>query len=113
EKEGTYVNTERRIQRFYEVMPLLGDCRPDWRILTGLAARMGHDWGYTHPSQIMDECAGIAKVFAGVNYERLADWKSLVWPVAKDGTDTPLLYTDTFHMEDGKAKLYPLQWQTP
>src|SRR5699024_3251531 len=46
EKEGTYVNTERRIQRFYEVMPPLGDSRPDWRILTGLAARMGHDWGY-------------------------------------------------------------------
>lgn len=113
EKEGTYVNTERRIQRFHEVMPPLGDSRPDWRILTELAKRMGHDWGYTHPSQIMDECAGIAKVFAGVNYERLDGWKSLVWPVAEDGTDTPLLYTDKFHMPGGKAKLYPLKWQPP
>ena len=41
EKEGTFTNTERRIQRFYEVMPPLGDSRPDWRILTELAA--AHD----------------------------------------------------------------------
>jgi formate dehydrogenase major subunit len=113
EKEGTYVNTERRIQRFYQVMPPLGDSRPDWRILTDLAKRMGYDWGYTHPSQIMDEVAGICETFAGVDYERLAGWKSLHWPVAKDGTDTPLLYTDRFNMEGGKAVLYPLQWQPP
>ena len=113
EKEGTFVNTERRIQRFYEVMPPLGDSRPDWRILTELAARMGHDWRYTHPSQIMDECAGICETFAGVNYERLEGFKSLVWPVKEDGTDTPLLYTDKFEMEGGKAELYPLQWQPP
>jgi len=113
EKDGTFVNTERRIQRFHEVMPPLGDSRPDWRILTDLAARMGHDWGYTHPSQIMDEVAGIAEIFAGVSYERLEGWKSLVWPVAADGTDTPLLYTDGFHMPGGKAVLYPLRWQPP
>lgn len=113
EKEGTFVNTERRIQRFYEVMRPLGDSRPDWRILTDLAARMGHAWGYTHPSEIMDEVAGIAEMFAGVSYERLEGWKSLHWPVAKDGTDTPLLYTERFHTDDGKAVLYPLKWQPP
>ena len=113
EKEGTFVNTERRIQRFYEVLPPLGDCRPDWRILTDLAARMGHDWGYTHPSQIMEECASISPMFAGVTYERLAGWKSLQWPVNADGTDTPLLYTEGFPNEDGKANLYPLEWKEP
>jgi formate dehydrogenase major subunit len=113
EKDGTFVNTERRIQRFYEVMPPLGESRPDWRILTELAARMGHDWGYTHPSQIMEEAASIATMFKGVSYERLEGWKSLVWPVKEDGTDTPLLYTDRFHTDDGKAVLYPLQWKPP
>ncbi len=111
EKEGSFVNTERRIQRFYEVMPPLGDSRPDWRILTELAAKMGHAWGYTHPAQIMAEAAGIAKVFAGVNYDRLAGWQSLHWPMKADGTDTPLLYTDGFHTADGKAVLYPLEWK--
>ncbi len=113
EKEGTFVNTERRIQRFYEVMPPLGGSRPDWRILTDLAARMGHDWGYAHPSEIMSEVAGIAEIFRGVSYERLEGWKSLLWPVAPDGTDTPLLYTDGFHTPDGKAVLYPLAWHAP
>ncbi|TVP51086.1 MAG: formate dehydrogenase subunit alpha [Halomonas sp.] len=113
EKEGTFVNTERRIQRFYEALPPLGDSRPDWRILTDLAARMGHEWGYTHPSQIMQECASISPMFAGVTYERLEGWKSLSWPVAADGSDSPLLYTDGFPAEDGKANLFPLEWQEP
>ena len=113
EKDGTFVNTERRIQRFHEVMPPLGDSRPDWRILTDLAARMGHAWGYDHPSQIMDEAAGIAKIFAGVSYERLDGWKSLCWPVDADGKDTPLLYTEDFHTDDGKAVLHLLEWKEP
>lgn len=113
EKEGTFTNTERRIQRFHEVMRPLGDSRPDWRILTDLARRMGHDWGYTHPSQIMAEAAGIAGMFAGVTYERLEGWRSLQWPVKPDGTDTPLLYTERFHTDDGRARLYPLEWKSP
>ncbi|MBE0462001.1 MAG: formate dehydrogenase subunit alpha [Halomonadaceae bacterium] len=113
EKEGTFVNTERRIQRFYQVLEPLGDSLPDWRILTDLAARMGHDWGYNHPSEIMAECASISPLFAGVSYERLEGWKSLLWPVAEDGTDTPLLYTDGFPTEDGKASLFVLEWQEP
>lgn len=113
EKDGTFVNTERRIQRFYQALEPLGDSRPDWRILTDLAARMGHDWGYTHPSEIMAECASISPLFAGVSYERLEGWKSLLWPVAADGTDTPLLYTDGFPTEDGKASLFVLEWQEP
>ncbi len=113
EKDGTFVNTERRIQRFYEAMPPLGDSRPDWRILTELAARMGHDWGYTHPSQIMAEAAGIATLFAGVNYERLEGWNSQLWPVKPGGESTPLLYTDGFNFPDGRAVLYPLEWRPP
>lgn len=113
EKDGTFVNTERRIQRFYQVLEPLGDSRPDWRILRDLAARMGHDWGYNHPSEVMAECASISPLFAGVSYERLEGWKSLLWPVAEDGTDTPLLYTDGFPTEDGKANLFVLEWQEP
>ncbi|MDX5376625.1 MAG: formate dehydrogenase subunit alpha [Halomonas sp.] len=113
EQDGTYVNTERRIQRAYKVLEPLGESRPDWLILADLAARMGHDWGYTHPSQIMAECARIAPMFAGVSYERLEGWKSQQWPVAADGTDSPLLYTDGFPNEDGKANLHPLKWQEP
>ena len=113
EREGTFVNTERRIQRFYQAFPPLGDSRPDWQILTELARRMGHDWGYEHPSEIMAEVAGIADIFKGVSYEHLEGWKSQCWPVNEGGTDTPLLYTERFNTEDGKAVLYPLEWTPP
>ena len=59
EKEGTFVNTERRVQRIYEVFEPLGESRPDWRILTELAARLGHEWDYQHPSDIMAELARV------------------------------------------------------
>ncbi len=113
EKEGTFVNTERRIQRLYRAMDPLGDSRPDWEILTDLARRLGHDWDYGHPSEIMDEIAACTPMFAGVTYARLAGYQSLCWPVEPDGTDTPLLYTDEFHLPDGKARLYPLAWTEP
>jgi formate dehydrogenase major subunit len=61
----------------------------------------------------MQECASISPMFAGVTYERLEGWKSLSWPVAADGTYTPLLYTDGFHTEDGKANLFPMEWKEP
>ncbi len=113
EKEGTFVNTERRIQRLYEVMKPLPGTRPDWAIIQDIANRFGAGWSYKSPSDVMDECAGIAPLFAGVTYARLAGYNSLQWPVQADGTDTPLLYTDRFHFPDGKAKFHPIHWNEP
>jgi formate dehydrogenase major subunit len=113
EKEGTFTNTERRIQRLYQVMEPLGDSKPDWQIIMEIANRLGARWTYEHPADIMAEAAELAPLFAGVNYERLEGYKSLLWPVAADGTDTPLLFTDGFPFEDGKARLYPVEWTKP
>lgn len=113
EKEGTFTNTERRIQRLYRAIEPLADAKPDWEIITLLAREMGVDWGYTHPSEIMAESASLAKMFKGVSYERLEGYKSLQWPMNEDETDTPLLYTDEFHFEDGKARFYPVDLTEP
>ena len=113
EKEGTFVNTERRIQRLYQALPPLGQSRPDWIILRDLAARLGQDWKYESPSQIMDEIAALTPIMAGVRYDRLEGWSSLCWPVDKSGSDTPLLYTDRFHTEDGRASFYPVDFRPP
>ncbi|MGF6476928.1 formate dehydrogenase major subunit [Pantoea dispersa] len=113
EKEGTFVNTERRIQHFSPAFAPLGDSRPDWQILTDVAARLGHHWHYPNPGAIMAEAAGIAALFAGVSYENLVGWQSQLWPVNADGSSTPLLYTEAFAFPDGKARLYPLTWQPP
>lgn len=113
EKEGTFTNTERRIQRLYRAMEPLADSRPDWEILQMVANALGAGWRYAHPSEVMEEAARLAPLFAGVRYDRLEGYRSLQWPVAEDGTDSPLLYTDRFHFPDGRARLYPLGWQEP
>ncbi|MBM7631905.1 formate dehydrogenase subunit alpha [Geomicrobium sediminis] len=113
EKEGTFVNTERRFQRLYQALEPLGDSKPDWQIIMEIANRMGAGWSYSHPSEIMAEAASLTPLFAGVSYERLEGYDSLQWPVKEDGTDTPLLFTDGFPLPDGKARLWPVEWTKP
>ncbi len=113
EKEGTFTSTERRVQRLYEVLEPLEGSRPDWRIIQDIANRLGAKWEYQHPSEIYREIASLTPLFAGVTYERLEGFKSLQWPVAKDGTDQPLLYIKQFAFPDGKAKLFPLSLTEP
>jgi formate dehydrogenase major subunit len=113
EKDGTFTSTERRIQRIYKVMEPLGDAKADWEIIQLIANRMGANWNYQHPSDIMDEVARLTPLFAGVNYERLEGFKSLQWPVHADGTDSPLLFTEKFPFPDGKAKFYPVEYIPP
>ena len=113
EKEGTFTSTERRVQRLYEVFEPLEGSRPDWRIIQDIANRLGAKWQYQHPSEIYREIASLTPLFAGVTYERLEGFKSLQWPVAKDGTDQPLLYTKQFAFPDGKARLFPLSLTEP
>jgi formate dehydrogenase major subunit len=113
EKEGTFTSTERRIQRLYRVFEPLGASRPDWEIIQEIANRLGAGWHYEHPAQIYEEIASVVPMFAGVSYARLEGYRSLQWPVAADGTDTPLLYTKGFNFSDGKARLFPLAYSAP
>ena len=107
EKEGTFTSTERRIQRLYQVFEPLAGSRPDWRIIQDVANRLGANWNYQHPSEIMDEIASVTPMFAGVNYERLEGFKSLQWPVAADGTDEPLLYTEAVSLSRRQSPAVP------
>lgn len=113
EKEGTFTSTERRIQRFNQAMKPYADCREDWWILLEIARLSGHDWGFSGPGEIMEEAAYVAPMFHGVSYDRLQNFDSLQWPMNPDGSDSPLLYTERFHFDDGKARLYPVDWVTP
>jgi formate dehydrogenase major subunit len=113
EKEGTFTSTERRIQRFHKAMEPLGESKADWEIIQLIANRMGANWNYTHPSEIMDEVARLTPLFAGVSYDRLEGFNSLQWPVAADGKGSPLLFTERFPFPDGKAKFYPVEYIPP
>jgi formate dehydrogenase major subunit len=110
EKDGTFTSTERRIQRLYKAMEPIGESKPDWDIIQLMANRMGGNWKYKHPSEVMDEVARLTPLFAGVSYDRLEGFNSLQWPVHADGTDTPLLFTEGFPFPDGKARFFPVEY---
>jgi formate dehydrogenase major subunit len=113
EKDGTFTSTERRVQRLYQALPELGDSKADWKITQDIANRMGANWNYRHPSEIMSELASVSPLYAGVSYDRLEGYNTLQWPVAPDGTDEPILYLHGFAFPDKKAKLYPVSFHEP
>ena len=102
EKDGTFTNAERRINRVRKVMaPKNGYA--DWEITQLLANAMGANWTYTHPSQIMDEIAATTPSFSNVSYELLETLGSVQWPCNdKSPEGTPLVHVDGFVRGKGK-----------
>jgi formate dehydrogenase major subunit len=102
EKDGTFTNAERRINRVRRVMaPRNGFA--DWEITQMLANAMGAGWHYTHPSQIMDEVAATTPSFAGVSYEMLEEKGSVQWPCNEAAPEgTPLMHVDGFVRGKGR-----------
>ncbi|MCP2034224.1 formate dehydrogenase major subunit [Planomicrobium sp. HSC-17F08] len=112
EKDGTFTNTERRVQRLYQALPELGDAKPDWWIVQEIAKRLGADWDYSHPGEIFAEMASLTPLFAQADYESLEDWESFLWG-SHDGSSTPLLYVDGFNFDDKKARFALSDWVEP
>ena len=112
EKEGTFTNTERRVQRLYQVLPTLGESKADWEILQTVARRLGADWNYSHPSEIFAEMASLSPFFSQANYDVLENWGSFCWG-SQDGKDTPLLFEDGFNFPDKKARFALNDWIRP
>ncbi|MFV1851836.1 MAG: formate dehydrogenase subunit alpha [Thalassospira sp.] len=102
EKDGTFTNAERRINRVRKVMtPLNGFA--DWEVTQNLARAMGLDWNYTHPSQIMAEIAKTTPSFTNVSYDLLEREGSVQWPCNdKAPLGTPVMHIDGFVRGKGK-----------
>ncbi len=112
EKDGTFTNTERRVQRLYQALPTLGDAKPDWWIIQEVANRLGANWNYSHPSDIFSEMASLSPLFAKASYEVLEGWNSFLWG-SFTGESTPLLYEDGFNFPDKKARFALSDWTEP
>ncbi len=96
EKDGTFTNAERRINRVRKAIePLAG--KADWEITVALAEAMGVPMRYNHPSEIMDEIAATTPTFRGVTYEKLDELGSVQWPCNADAPQgTPVMHVDRF-----------------
>ena len=105
--DGTFTNTERRVQRVRKAIPPPGDAKPDWEIVCMIARKMGRKgFDYAHASQIWIEMASLTPSLAGISYERL-EKEGIQWPCpTADHPGTPILHTKTFTR--GKGKFVPL-----
>jgi formate dehydrogenase major subunit len=79
EKEGTYTNTDRRVQIGRPVIPMPGEARLDWRVLCELSTRLGYPMNYSSPAQVFDELVSLSPSYAGLSYLNLSGGGK-VWP---------------------------------
>ncbi|MDN3426534.1 formate dehydrogenase subunit alpha [Microbacterium sp. APC 3898] len=112
EKDGTFTNTERRVQRLYKALPELGHSKADWWIVQEIANRLGAGWNYSHPSEIFAEMASLSPLFAKADYTNMEGWNSFLWG-SLEGESTPLLYADGFNFPDKKARFALSDWVEP
>jgi formate dehydrogenase (NADP+) alpha subunit len=112
EKDGTFTNTERRVQRVRKAVDPPGEARPDWWIISQVAKRMGASgFDFEGPEQVMGEVASLTPSYGGVTYERL-EGAGLQWPVPNaDHPGTPILHTKQFVTPDGKGRFIQLQYR--
>jgi len=113
EKEGTFTNTERRIQRVRRAIPPRGDSKPDWWITCQIARAMGASgFDFEDPSEIMDELASVTPIYGGISYDRL-DGDGLQWPCrTPDDPGTKFLHKTRFSRRpSGKGQFVPLVYR--
>ncbi len=112
EKDGTFTNTERRVQRVRKAIEPVGESKPDWWIICQIARRMGASgFDFKNPSQIMEEIASVTPSYGGINYERL-ETEGLQWPCpTEEHPGTAILHTELFSR--GKGHFVPLEYRPP
>jgi formate dehydrogenase alpha subunit len=114
EKDGTFTNTERRVQRIRKAIEPIGDSREDGWIVSEIARRMGAK-GFEDdtPSHIWDEIARLTPAFAGISYRRL-DEGSLQWPCpSEDHPGTCILHEAVFARPSGKGNFVAIKYRPP
>ncbi len=105
EKDGSFTNTERRVQRVRKALDPPGEAWADWRIICRLATKMGHPMSYAGPAEIMDEIARLTPIYGGISLERI-EGEGLQWPCAdKAHPGTVFLHQGEF--KRGRGKFHP------
>jgi len=114
EKEGTYVNTERRIQLAKKAVDPPGHARGDLEIVIELSNRIGLPTPFTNASEVMDEIARVTPSWRGVSHARLDGGAGLQYPVEDfEHPGTSFLFDKAFPTADGKAVFHPVEFLPP
>jgi formate dehydrogenase major subunit len=114
EKDGTFVNFDRRFQRVRPALAPPGQARTDFDIIHSVATALGADLRCHTPAQAMAECAQVAPLFGGISHDRLDREGSLHWPCrSRDDPGEARLYRHRFDTTDGRAHLAAIHWLPP
>jgi len=116
EKEGTFTNTDRRVQRVRQAIQPIGEARSDWKILSDLALRIekllgrprSTGWNYSNPGEIMQELGSIVPEYKGISYDRIEQTGLQVPVWDENHPGMPFLFSDTFPR--GRGKFHPLEY---
>jgi formate dehydrogenase major subunit len=111
EKDGTYTNTDRRVQLGRTVLPPPGDARADWWITQEVARRVGLDWSYSSPREVFDEMVPLMPSYRNLSWDNLGGTGKLYPnddPEHSDGT--VVMFDERFNTSDGLAHLVPAEW---
>ena len=111
EKEGTFTNTERRVQKLRKAIDPPGEAKADWEIISALAEKFGYPFGYKNAAEITDEIASVTPIYGGIYHDRL-DTYGLQWPCPdRDHPGTTILHKDKFAR--GLGKFHGLEYRAP
>jgi len=112
EKDGTFTNTERRVQRIHKAVDSPGEAKPDCWITSQIAQRMGvAGFDFAGPAEIMAEIASLTPAYGGISYDRLGN-EGLQWPCpTPDHPGTPFLHGAKFAAPSGKGRFVPLEYK--
>jgi formate dehydrogenase major subunit len=111
EKDGTYTNTDRRVQIGRKVLDPPGQARPDWEIIREISARIGMPMEYESVSEVFDEMVALSPAYSGLEYENLGPTGKLYPnPDPEHSDGTVVLFGESFATDDGKAHLVPAEW---
>jgi len=109
EKDGTFSNTERKVQRIRKAIPNVGQSKSDWEIVVELMNRMGYDCSYASPADIFDEIARVTPSYAGISYNRIEE-SGIQWPCpSSEHPGTKYMHKEKFTR--GKGLFKPAAYQ--
>ena len=114
EKDGTFTNTERRVNRVRKAVPCPGEAREDWQIVVDMAKALGGSWPeYRTSEDAWNEFADLSPLWTGLRYDRIEE-VGLQWPCTDlDHPGTPFLHAPSPSRPSGKGKFYPVEYQPP